>query len=288
MFERGPSSLSRLVVVAVASVALMMVDHRAKHLEAARSVLATIVYPLQVAVDLPIQAGNWMAEQLASRESLIEENARLKRRQLLLDSKVEKFAELEAENRRLRNLLDSSAKVGERVLVAELLSVDMDPFARRIVLNKGTRDGVEPGQSLIDSNGVMGQIVHVAPFSSSALLITDPSHALPVQIHRNGLRAIAVGTGSVNLLELLHIPNNADVRIGDELVTSGLGGRFPSGYPVGRVVNIERNRGRPFATVMVQPSARLERNREVLLVWPAAISEEADDPTWHTNSEEQP
>ncbi|MDX1434460.1 MAG: rod shape-determining protein MreC [Gammaproteobacteria bacterium] len=285
MFDGGPSSLSRLVLVAVASVVLMTVDHRAKHLETVRSVLATVVYPLQVAVDLPIQAGNWLAEHLSSRESLLEENSRLKARQLLLDSKLEKFNELEAENRRLRNLLDSSAKVGERVLVAELLSVDMDPFSRRIVLNKGTRDGVEAGQSLIDSNGVMGQVVHVAPFSSSALLITDPSHALPVQVHRNGLRAIAVGTGPVNLLELLHIPNNADVRIGDVLVTSGLGGRFPSGYPVGRVVNIERNRGRPFATVMVQPSARLERNREVLLVWPAVAAGEPDDPTWHTNAE---
>ena len=247
----------------------MTVDHRAQHLEALRSILATLVYPLQVAVDLPIQAGNWLAENLASRNRLIEENARLREKQFLLDTKLEKFADLEAENRRLRSLLDSSAKVGERVLVAELLSVDLDPYSRRIVLNKGARDGVEPGQSLIDSNGVMGQVVHVAPFSSNALLITDPSHALPVQNHRSGLRSVAIGTGPLNQLELAHLPNNADVRIGDLLVTSGLGGRFPAGYPVGRIVSIERNRGRPFATVMVQPSARLERNREVLLVWPA-------------------
>ncbi len=253
----------------VVSVVLMTVDHRAQHLEALRSVLSTLVYPLQVAVDLPIQAGNWLAEYLSSRHRLIAENARLRENQFLLATKLEKFADLEAENRRLRSLLDSSAKVGERVLVAELLSVDMDPYSRRIVLNKGSRDGVEAGQSLIDSNGVLGQVVHVAPFSSNALLITDPSHALPVQNHRNGLRSLAVGTGPLNLLELAHLPNNADVRIGDTLVTSGLGGRFPAGYPVGRVVSIERNRGRPFATVMVQPSGRLERNREVLLVWPA-------------------
>ncbi|NIM28543.1 MAG: rod shape-determining protein MreC [Gammaproteobacteria bacterium] len=283
LFDRGSASLARLLAVSVLSVVLMTVDHRAGHLEALRSVLSTLVYPLQVAVDLPIQAGNWLAEQLSSRHRLITENARLRQEQFLLATKLEKFADLEAENRRLRDLLDSSAKVGERVLVAELLSVDMDPYSRRIVLNKGSRDGVESGQSLIDSNGVLGQVVHVAPFSSNALLITDPSHALPVQNHRSGLRSVAVGTGPLNQLELAHLPNNADVRIGDLLVTSGLGGRFPAGYPVGRIVNIERNRGRPFATVMVQPSARLERNREVLLVWPA----ETDDPsdTMTTNTE---
>lgn len=272
--------------MSILSVVLMTADHRAHHLETLRGVLATLVYPLQVAVDMPIQAGNWMAENLAARETLIDENARLRDKQFLLESRLEKFAELEAENRRLRKLLDSSAKVAERVLVAELLSVDMDPFSRRILLNKGSRDGVERGQSLIDSNGVMGQVVHAAPFSSNALLITDPSHALPVQIHRSGLRSVAVGTGPLNQLELLHIPNNADIRIGDVLVTSGLGGRFPAGYPVGRVISVERNRGRPFATVMVQPSARLERNREVLLVWPAQVSDEADGPATHTGVHE--
>jgi rod shape-determining protein MreC len=276
LFDRGSSSLTRLIAVTVLSVVLMTVDHRAQHLETLRSVLSTLVYPIQIAVDLPIQAGNWMAEYFSSRHRLIAENARLRENQFLLDTRLAKLADLEAENRRLRNLLDSSAKVGERVLVAELLSVDMDPYSRRIVLNKGSRDGVEVGQSLIDSNGVMGQVVHVAPFSSNALLITDPGHALPVQNHRSGLRSLAVGTGPVNQLELAHLPNNADVRIGDVLVTSGLGGRFPAGYPVGRIVGIQRNRGRPFATVTVQPSARLERNREVLLVWPSQSTEESD------------
>ncbi len=254
----------------------MTVDQRARHLEALRSVLSTLVYPLQVAVDFPIQAGNWAAEYFSSRERLISDNARLRENQFLLDARLEKLADLEAENRRLRSLLDSSEKVGERVLVAELLSVDMDPYSRRIVLNKGSRQGVEVGQSLIDSDGVMGQVVHVAPFSSNALLITDPSHALPVQNNRSGLRSVAVGTGPLNQLELANLPNNADVRIGDVLVTSGLGGRFPAGYPVGRVISVERNRGRPFATVIVQPSAKLGRNREVLLVWRSRSTEESD------------
>jgi rod shape-determining protein MreC len=257
----------RLVLVVVASVLLMTADHKAKHLEAVRASLATVVYPVQYAVHLPIRAGAWVAENLSSRHDLISENSRLKVDQLRLKARLEKLAELEAENRRLRTLLDSSVKTGERVLIAELLSVDMNPFSRRIVLNKGRRDGVFEGQSLVDSQGVMGQVVSVGPFSSSALLITDPSHALPVQVHRTGLRAVATGTGVADAVALSHIPNNADLRVGDLLVTSGLGGRFPRGYPVGRVTRVQRDSGQPFADVSVAPSARLERNREVLLVW---------------------
>lgn len=275
LFFSRPSALARLVVVVVVSVALMTADHKGRHLETVRGVLATLVYPLQYAVDLPIQTGTWLAETVTSRSKLLDENYRLRRENLRVRSRLEKYAELEAENRRLRRLLDSSIKVGDKVLIAELLSVNMDPFTRRIVLNKGTRDGVFAGQSLIDSNGVMGQVVQAGPFSSNALLITDPSHALPVQVHRTGYRAVAVGTGPQNLLELLHIPNNADLRVGDLLVTSGLGGRFPSGYPVGHIISVERDRGRPFASVSVEPTARLERNREVLLVWPAEGGEPA-------------
>ena len=200
------------------------------------------------------------------RRTILAENARLREERLRIRTRLEKLDALEAENRRLRNLLGSSERVTERVLVAELISVDMDPFSRRIVLNKGAQDGVSPGQALIGTNGVMGQIIHVGPFTSNALLITDPSHALPVQIHRNGLRAVALGTGPLNLLKLSYIPNNADVRINDRIVTSGLGSRFLSGYPVGKVVEIRRDQGQSFAEVYVEPSAMLERTREVLLV----------------------
>ena len=251
----------------VGSLILMTVDHRSQHLESVRAVLGTLVYPLQYAIHVPIKAGRWATERLTAHADLAAANSSLREKQLLLQSRLEKFFEIESENRRLRELLKSSVKVGERVLIAELLSVDMDPFSRRIVLNKGTRAGVSEGQSLIDAFGVMGQVVHTGPFSSTALLITDPSHALPVQINRNGMRAVAVGTGSREQLELAHVPNNADVQVGDLLITSGLGGRFPGGYPVGRIIRVERDSGRPFAKVIVQPSARLERNREVLLVW---------------------
>ena len=244
----------------------MSVDHHANHLESTRGLLSTVLYPLQLAIHLPIRTGEWLSEQLSMRRTILAENARLRDERLRMRTRLERLNALDAENRRLRNLLGSSRKVAERVLVAELISVDMDPFSRRIVLNKGARDGVSAGQALIGSNGVMGQITHVGPFTSNALLITDPSHALPVQIHRNGLRAVALGTGPLNLLKLSYVPNNADVQVNDRIITSGLGSRFLSGYPVGKVVKIRRDQGETFAEVYVEPSAMLERTREVLLV----------------------
>ena len=266
LFVRRPSALIRVVVAVVASILLMSLDHRASHLESVRGLLSTVLYPLQLAVHLPIRTGEWLSEQLSVRRTILAENTRQREELLRMRTRLETLDALEAENRRLRNLLGSSERVAEWVLAAELISVDMDPFSRRIVLNKGARDGVSLGQALIGSHGVMGQIIHVGPFTSNALLITDQSHALPVQVHRNGLRAVALGTGPLNLLKLSYVPHNADVRIDDRIVTSGLGSRFLSGYPVGKVVEIRRDQGRPFAEVYVEPSAMLERTREVLLV----------------------
>ena len=258
------------MVFVVVSLVLMTVDHRQHHLESVRSALSLVVSPLQYLLGLPVDAGHWLGEALSSRRSLEEENAELHTRQLLQSARLQKMAALEAENARLRSLLDSSFKVGERVLVAELLEVDFDPFSQEIVINKGSHDGVVIGQSIVDAEGVMGQVVHVAPFTSTAMLITDPSHAIPVAVNRNGLRAIAVGTGAADRLDIPHLPLNADIKEGDLLVTSGLGGRFPPGYPVAVVKKIERNPGEPFADVTARPTARLEQSREVLLVWTSA------------------
>ena len=252
------------------SLVLMTVDHRQHHLESVRSALSLVVSPLQYLLGLPMGAGHWLGEALTSRQSLEEENAELHSQQLLQSARLQKMAALEAENSRLRALLDASVKVGERVLVAELLEVDFDPFAQEIVINKGSHDGVEVGQSIVDAEGVMGQVVHVAPFTSTAMLITDPSHAIPVSVNRNGLRAIAMGTGAADRLDLPHLPLNADIQEGDLLVTSGLGGRFPPGYPVAVVEKIERNPGQSFADVTARPTAHLEQSREVLLVWTSA------------------
>jgi len=257
------------MVCVAASLALMVMDHRNSHLEDLRQGLSVIAYPLQFAVNLPVEAGQWLSETLTSRQELLEENASLKAQNMLLNTRLQKLSALETENMRLRELLDSSFKVGERVLVAELLAVDLEPFSRQVVINKGTLDSVYVGQPLLDAHGVVGQVVRVSPFSSHAILITDPSHAIPVMVNRNGLRTVAVGTGATNQLDLLYIPNNADIKVGDLLVSSGLGERFPPGYPVGTVTKVEPDPSRPFARVEAKPAAHLERGREVLLVWPA-------------------
>lgn len=267
----------RLAVFVLASVLLMTLD-RLHQAELVRAGLGLVLYPVQMAVHAPLSAGSWVYDTFSSRRALVEENQRLRRERMVIESRLGKFEELEAENRRLRNLLDSSVKVGEQVLIAEVVAVEMDPFSRQILLSKGSRSRVYAGQPIIDAHGVMGQVVHVNPLTSAALLITDPGHALPVQLNRNGLRSVAVGTGAASTLALQYLPNNADIQAGDLVVTSGLGGRFPSGYPVGVVESVETDAGRPFAEVIVEPTAQLERNREVLLVWPASVPIVEDEP----------
>jgi len=258
-----------LLGLAILSIALMTIDHRQQHLDSLRSGLSVLVYPLQLLVDLPGTSREWFQESLSTRRELQEENASLRTQQLVLGTQLQKLEALEAENRRLRALLDSSFQVGNRsMLIAALLSVDMDPYRHQIQINKGNLDKLYDGQPLLDSLGVMGQLIYVGPFTATAILITDPSHAIPIQVNRTGLRTIALGTGSIDRLELPHIPNNADIRVGDLLVSSGLGGRFPPGYPVAEITEIEQDPGRAFSRVTARPRALLDRSREVLLVWP--------------------
>lgn len=248
------------------SVVLMTVDHRFQHLEKVRTVLSTALSPLQTLVSLPVELGDWAGETFASRQSLLEENAELHAWRLQQQASLQRQEALLEENARLRRLLGASQRVPEEVTVAELVAVDVDPYRHQVVVNKGLRDGVHLEQPLLAAEGVMGQILHLDAFSATAILITDPSHALPVQINRTGMRTVARGTGTPNRLQLPHIPNDADIQVGDLLVTSGLGGRFPRGYPVGEVTLVERDPGRPFATVTANPSAQLDRSLEMLLV----------------------
>ena len=262
----------------------MTIDHRQHHLDSVRAFLSVVVYPFQWLVDLPDTSSEWFRESLSTRRELQEENASLRTQQLMLNTQLQKLESLEAENRRLRALLDSSFQVGTRhMLIAGLLSVDMDPYRHQIEVNKGSLDHLFEGQPLLDSQGVMGQLIHVGPLTATAMLITDPSHAIPVQINRTGLRTIALGTGSIDRLELPHIPTNADVRIGDLLISSGLGGRFPPGYPVAEVINVEQDPGNTFSEVSARPRAHLDRSREVLLVWPPELPN--PDPRIGTSAE---
>jgi rod shape-determining protein MreC len=247
---------------------MMTVDHRLNHLQTVRSVLSVVVYPIQQVVNSPMSLAGWMSDRFSSREKLLARNSELRERQVLLEAKLLKLSALEAENARLRELMDSSLKVGDRILIGELLYVDPDPYRQQVVIDKGTEHGVYSGQAVLDAKGIMGQTGHVGPLTSSVILITDPSHAIPVQVNRNGLRTIAIGTGTNNRLELSHLPNNADIRTGDLLISSGLGGRFPPDYPVAVVTTARTDPGRPFAVVYADPNADLERSRELLLVWP--------------------
>jgi rod shape-determining protein MreC len=257
----------------------MTIDHRQHHLDALRSSISVGLYPIQFLIDLPSTAGNWLKESFSSRRTLQEENARLHSQHLLLQARLQKFEALEAENLRLRELLDSSFKASDRVLIAELMSVDLDPYRHEVLLNKGTTHKAYVGQPLLDAFGVMGQIVETTPYTSTAMLITDPAHAIPVQVNRNGLRSIVVGTGSLQELSLPYIPNSADIHAGDLLITSGLGGRFPPGYPVAEVVNVTVDPGHAFAQITAHPLSHLDRSREVLLVWPPAPRQTPDEPT---------
>ncbi len=257
------------------SITLMVMDHRFRAVDNVRTAITILVYPLQYIVNLPSEISIWASDTFVSRDTLQEENGTLRTQNNFLKMQLQKLASLQAENIRLRELLQSSKKVGEKKLVAEIISVALDPHKRLIRLNKGSLDEAEPGYKvkpglpLIDAQGVMGQITYTDLLNSVAILITDPSHTLPVQINRNGLRTILVGTGLPGApLEIPYLPNNADIKVGDLLVTSGLGGVYPTGYPAARVSDISIDPSLPFAKIIAEPTANLTQGRQVLLIWP--------------------
>ncbi len=264
----GPGPGLRLILLVTLAIVLMVLDQRNQQLVRIRSLLGAAVYPLQQAVDAPFSAAEWARETLSTRANLIEENRRLRTELLVQSGRLQRMAALEAENGRMRALLESTAKVGDQVLIAEIVAVDMDRLRHRVVLNRGGNDGAYVGQALIDAHGVVGQITRDRGASAEALLITDPDHAVPAEIVRNGLRTIAVGTGDLERLSLPFMARNSDVKPGDLLVSSGLGGAFPAGYPLATVTEVRGDTGEPFLTVSARPSAALDRVREVLLVIP--------------------
>jgi rod shape-determining protein MreC len=251
----------------VISLVLIFAGQRYQWLNVIEAKLSAVATPFYWVADVPSRLTGWGSDTFRSRETIMEENQRLKSETLLLTAKVQKLASLEAENVRLRELLNSSALLDDSVLVAELIGVSPDPLRHQIIINKGVNDGLYVGQPVIDALGLMGQIIEVGPVYSRALLITDSTHALPVQVNRNGVRSIAEGTGLLHELMLRHVAATTDIQVGDLLVSSGLGQRFPVGYPVGVVTEVTVDPGQPFATVKATPSAALNRSRYVLLVF---------------------
>jgi len=263
----GPALGLRLIVLAAMAAGLMVADHRQHHLAVIRDGVAALAYPIQWAVQAPLQAWASMRESFATKTRVEAESVKLAADNLVLRLKLLRFESLEQENRRLRAVRESSARLVQRSLVAEIVRVDLDPFRQRVLINKGTRADVFRGQAAIDANGILGQVTRVGPYSAEIILISDPEHAIPVQVNRTGARSIALGTGRSGLLSLPYLPQNTDVIVGDLLVSSGLGGVYPPGYPVGKVTAVTRDSGQPLLEVEAEPLAGLDRDPEVLLVW---------------------
>ena len=261
----------------VLSVAFIIADQRIRQMESVRALLSTISYPVVLVASAPARLTDFFTDSLQSLGELHERSDALYRENLVLRARLQRFEALEAENMRLRDLLGSSFKIGDRVLVAELVSMDLDPLRQQVVINKGSSSGVFVGQPVLDANSVVGQVVRVTRGTATVLLITDAGHSLPVQVNRNGLRTLAEGTGLINELRLPYLPNNADIQTGDLLVTSGLGDHFPPGYPVAEVTQVRREPGKHFATIQATPIAHPERTREMLLVWSLSTEVREDD-----------
>lgn len=246
----------------------MIANHQMAYVTKIRSNASVIAIPLQYAVNWPSNFIRWASLSFTSQQAILEENAKLRARQLLLEARLQKLTAIEQENAQLRQLLSTSAHIDGKVLVAQLLSVNMDNFAQEAVIDRGRKYEVYQGQPVLDAYGVMGRIIRVDPYTSQVLLLTDTRSAIPVQNNRNGIRAIAAGLGYGDKLELLHVPDTSDIQAGDLLVTSGLGGNFPFGYPVGVVQSVDQSGGDGFAKIRVKASAHIEQSRQLILLWP--------------------
>ncbi|MDM5059330.1 MULTISPECIES: rod shape-determining protein MreC [Aeromonas] len=277
IFGRGPSLQLRLFLAVIISVAAIVADSRFGVFTHVRVYLSSLVSPLQYIANAPGTLLDTMSTQVQTRSSLIEQTKQQEQQLFTLRSRLLKLDQLEHENQRLRELLGSPVHKESRKMVAELLSVDSDPFSHQVLINKGALDGVYNGQPVINDQGVVGQVLHVGSTTSRVLLITDSSHGIPVRVLRNDLRAIASGSGELDKLELRNLPRNTDVQVGDLLVTSGLGGRFPEGYPVATVTRSDYVEGKPFAQIEARPLVALDRLRYLLLLWTDKKPEVHDD-----------
>jgi len=267
----------RLVLAAILSFVFMGVDKYTDSSATLRAFLNSLVTPIYYLASIPEDSFDWTVEQFKSRETLQQENLELKRAQILQGEKLQRFAFLKKENDKLRALLDSPVRQQGKKMIAQVMSIDSHPFRDVVVINKGFSAGVYQGQPVLDEFGVVGQVTSVATTSSRVILISDTTHAIPVRIERNGVRGMVEGTGRINFLTANNVPHSIDMAEGDMMVTSGLGGIFPEGYPVAKITRIEHNLSLPFAQISAEPVAQLDRVNRVLLLWhnapaPAPVS----------------
>ena len=264
---RGPPLGAGLFFLGLVSVGMMMLDHRSNYLETVRLWMGAAANPVYTVVQAPHQAWSWLTGSFADRDSLRVQNSELSEQLRVARVKLLQFDSLREENVRLRAVREASAGVGGRTMIAEIMQVDVDPFRHRVRINKGADDGVFLSQPVLDAFGIVGQVVQLDKYSATLILISDAEHAIPVLVNRNGIRSIAVGAGDLNKLSLPYLTVESDVKSGDLLVSSGLDGIFPAGYPVATVTKVERNSADTFALVEARPLAQLDRDREVLLLW---------------------
>ena len=256
----------RLVVCAVISFLCISVDRQSNYLNPVRETLSFVVYPIQLAVDLQMGLAETISSYLKKQKTLMSDLEKLRTENLQLSVRAQRYSAVKRENSRLRDLLDFPVVPNQRTIVANILSIDTKSGSQQIVVNKGENTGAQVGQAMIDVHGVIGQVIKVGPYSSVGLLITDPKHSIPVELNRTGLRAVVTGIDESKKLSLSFVPIDADVVAGDLVVSSGLGNRFPSGYPVGTIKSVARVNGESFADVSVEPISDLTFSREVLLV----------------------
>ncbi|MGE6650924.1 rod shape-determining protein MreC [Shewanella colwelliana] len=265
IFARGISNQFRLTLAIILSVILLVANDR---LEPVRQSISSLLSPLQYVANIPGAVLDWSAESFATRDMLKKQNKELLRQQLLMSERLQRFEHLRQENDRLRGLLGSPVHMDAKKVVAEVMEVASDPYRHYVVLNHGARSGVFVGQPVVDAHGVVGQVVEISELTSRVLLLSDVTHAIPVRITRNDVRLMAQGTGELDELELRHVAKSTDIRVGDLLVSSGLGKRFPEGYPVARIMSVDKDDGQSYAKVTAQPLAALDRIRYLLLIWP--------------------
>jgi len=265
-FKRGPAPLVRLFFFASLSLALLVIDARFRYVDGLRTWLALAAYPIQRAATWPIDVAASLGSYLSMQASLIEENQRLRAQLLASVQDAQRYQELQSEAAEMRRMIGATDKLPVLAMPAEVLYLSRDPYAHRLFIDRGSAQGVKPGSPVADDTGVIGQITRVHPLLSEVTLLTNPDQAIPVQVVRNGLRAVAFGGGASGMIELRYMPANAEVQDGDRLVTSGIDGTYPPGLAVATVVRIERDVERSFARVYCKPSAGVERGRYVLVL----------------------
>lgn len=269
IFKSGPSLPQRLSLALLCSILLIVMDSRLNSFGQVRVFLNTLVSPIQYIATLPGDGLNWAFNQMSTRRVLLSENEALKRENVLMQENLQRYELILKENDELRALLGSPVREDSSKMITELMAVDNNPYSHQIIVDKGAIHGVYEGQPVLDVSGIVGQVQQVASTNSRVLLIADITHAVPTRVMRNGVRVIATGTGDLSYLSVQHMPHSADLVEGDVLVSSGLGGVFPEGYPVATITSVVRDESRPFAQIKAKPVAQLDRLKYLLLLWPA-------------------